>query len=525
MTVDFSDIEFDTDEGGEESNTGFGTLTEQNNAVNQGPAQQNLVHADPEPITSVAEPATYRDTTDPQKKKELFLASKGIPGPYSRSMREGKWDKYLINPKTGNSVFSEYEQRQAARKGWAVPTDSEGVKVLADSIREDIPVVGEKLASLIMNDPKKARSAIVSGNLTRAQISRAYDLMDKVYAYNKTRQWLEGSEDFSQTYPMRRKEPVKEKDAKTERTAPAPEYTGRNLFDGREHLTNITVNGERISNAIRNKAMNAVNSTLGAAMKMYDKRSISEDIGKWDDKTRRMITDAMRDLEGRSRKSKSGRAAYIMANRLIADMYSEARLSRFIGNNNRDYLEAAKFLGKDRVREIARKVTVGHKGAWRIIDEFSGAKPGAMGHDALIKEALEEEVAKAKGITPPKKRKKRTNAIVSTGKKKENKVEEKKTEEAPKTEPPKAEPPKPKTFGNLLNDDMTEVEEFLLMVSRYKNNPEPFRGHWDSKILPVIKKNGLTVPNKLKFDGIVELGKKTGWDIDKMSDLIENAKL
>ena len=388
--LDFSDVEFDDDEGGEGSSQGFSTITEQNNAVNQPAATQQAttVHVDPEPVT-------YKDTTDSQKKKEMFLASKGIPGPYSRAMKEGKWDKYLINPKTGNSVFSEYEARQASRGGWSVPINAEGVRELAESIRNDVPEVGEELASFIMNNPQRARKAIANGNLTQAQAKRAYELMDKVYAYNKTRKWLEGAEDFSQTYPMRQKESVEPKRVKEK--APVDD-TGKDFFEGHEYPMNITLNGEKISNAIRNRAIERVNSTLGAALKMYDKRSISEDIGKWDDKTRRMIIDAMRNLEGESKKSKSGKAAYIMANKLIKEMYSDARLKRFIRNNNRDYMDAAETLGKDRVREIARRVTVGQKGAWRVIDEFSGAEPGASGHDSKLREVLAEEVAKAKGL-------------------------------------------------------------------------------------------------------------------------------
>lgn len=510
---DFTDTEFDDDEGGESPAEGFNTLTD-GTAVNQTMTQQGEAHVDPDPAP---EPATYKDTTDAQKKKEMFLTSKGAPG--SRSMREGKWDKYLINPKTGNSVFSEYEARQASRDGWAVPINAEGVRELAESIRNDVPEVGEELASLIMNSPQRARKAIANGKLTQSQAKRAYELMDKVYAYNKTRKWLGDAEDFSQTYPMRAegpKTPMTEGTPKRVKEKVPVDDTGKDFFEGHEYPVNITLDGEKITNATRNKAIGLVNSTLGAALKMYDKRSISEDIGKWDDKTRRMITDAMRDLA--SRKSKSGKAAYIMANKLIKEMYSDARLKRFIRNNNKDYLDAAEALGKDRVREIARKVTVGQKGAWRVIDEFSGARPGASGHDSELREVLAEEVAKAKGLAPPKKRKVRTTPIVPSDKPK------KKAEDVPAPRP-KAIPKQTElvSFSSVPNFNMLNMKGTLKQIYQFADtNPGPMKDSWMWILGPL---RGRNIPKELEFGNVVELLKKNNGDVDRTAEMLANIKV
>lgn len=516
---DFTDTEFDDDEGGESPAEGFNTLTD-GTAVNQTMTQQSETHVDPDPVP---EPATYKGTTDAQKKKEMFLASKGIPGPYSRSMREGKWDKYLINPKTGKSVFSEYEARQASRGGWSVPINAEGVRELAESIRNDVPEVGEELASLIMNSPQRARKAIANGKLTQSQAKRAYELMDKVYAYNKTRQWLKDAEDFSQTYPMRAEEPktpkketVKEEIPKGE-TGLVENDDGENIFTNYEYLTD-SINGNRLPPKMREKAMKKVDDTLGAAMRVNSKRGIPGDIGKWDKNARRMVDNALEDLRRQATKTKSGKTAYILANRLINTKYVEARLNRFMNTNGPEYKTAINILGKARVQDLAYKTLIGRKSARTIISEFADAKPGESGHDSLLREVLNEQVAIANGASPPKKRKKRTTPIVPSDKPKEEKKEE------PKPAPTPVEPPKPKTFGNMLNDNMTEVDEVLGMMSMYKNNTESFRPLWD-KILTGIKRKGINIPKKLSYDSIVDLGKKTGWDIDRMSEIIEKVEV
>ena len=515
---DFSDVEWDDDEGGEETPQGFSTIKEQNDAVNQPAATQQAttVHVDPEPVT-------YKDTTDPQKKKEMFLASKGIPGPHSRAMREGKWDKYLINPKTGNPVFSEYEARQASRGGWSVPIDAEGVRELAESIRNDVPEVGEELASLVMNDPQKARKAIANGNLSQAQAKRAYELMDKVYAYNKTKQWLEGAEDFSQTYPMRQEVPSESAAPVPKKENDVPSYNEDNIFAGYEYLTDF-MNGQRIPKKMREKAISAVDSTIGAALRMNSKRGISDDIGKWDKNTRRMMDNALEDLRRQATKSKSGKIAYQLANRLINTKYVEARLKRFIGNYNSVFRSAEAVLGKARIQDIAYKTLVGRKSARKIIYDFGQAKQGVSGHDSELRDAINEQKAIANGERMPKKRKKRTTPITS-GKPKDKGTEELTAPPAPTPAPaPAPTPAKPKTFGNMLKDNMTEVDEILSLMSMYKNNPYPFKPRWD-KILTVLKREGINIPKKLTYDSIVDLGGKTGWDIDRMSEIIEKVKV
>lgn len=648
--IDFSDVEWDDDEGGEESSQGFNTITEQNNAVNQPAATQQAttVHVDPEPVT-------YRDTTDPQKKKEMFLASKGIPGPYSRSMREGKWDKYLINPKTGNSVFSEHEARQASRGGWDVPTNGEGVRKLAESIRADIPEVGEELVSLIMNDPQRARKAIANGKLTQAQAKRAYDLMDKVYAYNKTKQWVKDAEDFSQTYPMRPEEPrppKKETARQTEDTEERP-----SIFDGYEYLTD-TINGKKLPPKMRANAMKMVEETLGAAMAINSKRGISGDIGKWDRNARRMLDNALESLGRQSTKTKSGKVAYTMANRLVANKYVEARINRFARDNNADYTEIVNMLGEDGLKDLAfEALGVGRKNGRTLLREFDKYKPmDKNGPDSWLRNAVSEKLgtmgsesipaqtpaqtnrpvvsdegtnngrtstgtssnekrlyraAKDKAIEASKQSgewpilemynavgskikdergKKTFNTMINSIRKTieehperaddvnficskimnrtkmdwdefvakqrkkgmflpsitqikkdprliginidsegpdEKPIENVQTEEVqeqPAASESAPEPPKPRTFGDLIDGDTTEIREMLNLMSMYKNSLIEFQPRWD-KMLSAFKREGVRIPKKLEYDNVIELCKKKKWDINSILDVIERVNV
>ena len=612
---DFTDTEFDDDEGGE-SPEGFNTLTD-GTAVNQTMTQQGEAHVDPDPAP---EPATYKDTTDAQKKKEMFLASKGIPGPYSRSMREGKWDKYLINPKTGKSVFSEYEARQASRDGWVVPTNGEGVRKLAESIRADIPEVGEELVSLIMNDPQKARKAIANGKLTQSQAKRAYGLMDKVYAYNKTKQWMKDAEDFSQTYPMRPEEPMPPKKERVKQTEDTEEKPS--VFDGYEYLTD-TVNGKKLPPKMRANAVKMVEETLGAAMKVNSKRGISGDIGKWDRNARRMLDNALEDLRRQSTKTKSGKAAYIMANRLVANKYVEARINRFAKDNSADYTEIVNMLGEDGLKDLAfEALKVGRKSGRILLREFDKYKPmdkdgpdswlrnavserlGTAGSESAtaqtgsavsdegvndersssgmssnakrlyraakdkaieaskqsgewpilemykavesnirdergkktfntminsIRKTLEEYPERADDVNficskimnrtqtdwnefvvkqrgkgmflPSIKQIKNDPRLIGVGAVQEEEPEETQSEgvqtevqeqpAAPEPAPASVstpEPSKPKTFGDWMNEDMTQVEDFLNLVSMYKNSPHDFSTHWNQILTPMRRK-------------------------------------